>query len=763
MGDNSTQGCEAKNSLSRENSMPKAATTFSAQREETNVIMVPKDLDSDRGRDLKEFPLIGVKLEWFTQFIAECGGRDALAAMTTSDMCEKFVKPRTEAAQVSLCEMLAADPKTTSFVSSRATHFISHAWASPFLETVAAIENFFSEKVPNEVAESAVLWFDLVSNCQHGVSSHDFDWWTGVFMNAIKNIGNVVMVMHPWKNPTPLQRAWCVYELLSCIQTDSKFHVALSESEHEKCLNELCENSGQFLTFLGTIKSEASQAGKIEDKEAIHSVIHSTVTFTVMDSHIFRVFENWMVFAMKRRIDGLSPTSDSDAMIRLQIARLQQGLGRLYKNLSKFTEAHLQLTISLSVYTDLLGREHPTTISALQTLAELYSLQGRYTEAENVYVNALEDYRRVLGNTHRETLVCMENLAAVYRLQGNTTDAEVLSEEAFRHQSATQGEADNIVTMNSLAVTYFSQRQHQKAEALYVKALEAGRRVLGSSHHDTITIMNNLAMFYESQGKYEEAEALNIEALEQYRRTLGNSHMGTLQSIDTLASLYVSQEKYDKAEALYIEALEGRRREIGNSHPDTLESVNNLALLYKYQQKYRDAESLYIEAVDGTRQTMGSSHHNTVTFLCNLALLYQAEGKTKEAEERFLEAISGRDPVPGKNKPALLHAMKCLGVFYGEQGRLMDAYELLRDGTEGALKVLGTDDPDTVALRNNFLLSLWSLGMFYKEEGMLVEAAKFLRESADEAAKFLGTSHPDTLEMEREAAIARNLLVEADK
>jgi len=55
------------------------------------------------------FPKVGVSMEVFDMFIEECGGVDALQGLTTSVVCERFLKPLTSEKRVSYCELKALD------------------------------------------------------------------------------------------------------------------------------------------------------------------------------------------------------------------------------------------------------------------------------------------------------------------------------------------------------------------------------------------------------------------------------------------------------------------------------------------------------------------------------------------------------------------------------------------------------------------------------------------------------------------------------
>ena len=62
----------------------------------------------------------------------------------------------------------------------------------------------------------------------------------------------------------------------------------------------------------------------------------------------------------------------------------------------------------------ILGPEHPDTLTSLSNLAELSAAQGRYGEAELLYKRVLEGRERVLGPDNPRTLRSVANLASVH-------------------------------------------------------------------------------------------------------------------------------------------------------------------------------------------------------------------------------------------------------------------------------------------------------------------------------------------------------------
>ena len=154
-----------------------------------------------------DFPTDGLPHCYLRQLIDENGGEAAFEGWTTSNFKRNFIVPKTQATKLSLCAQLLQDGDARV---QTATWFVSHAWQFKFLDLVRALEAFFADK------PGAIIWLDLISTSQHTTFDKPPAWWQQTFISAIGRMGQMVMVMTPWDNPTCLTRAWCLIELSSC-------------------------------------------------------------------------------------------------------------------------------------------------------------------------------------------------------------------------------------------------------------------------------------------------------------------------------------------------------------------------------------------------------------------------------------------------------------------------------------------------------------------------------------------------------------------
>ncbi|RKK93754.1 hypothetical protein BFJ68_g15424 [Fusarium oxysporum] len=215
----------------------------------------------------------------------------------------------------------------------------------------------------------------------------------------------------------------------------------------------------------------------------------------------------------------------------------------------------------------------------LHNMAGYFLYEGRFKEAEQYQVAAVELRRDVLGEEHPSTLTSMANLASTYWNQGRWKEAEEFEVDVLEIRKRVLGEEhpDTLTSMGNLASTYLNQGRWKEAEEFEVDVMAIRKRVLGEEHPSTLTSMANLASTYWKQGRWKEAEELEVGVLEISKRVLGEEHPSTLTSMANLASTYRKQGSFDAALTLMKECVFLRKSVLGTDHPGTVFSMTTLA------------------------------------------------------------------------------------------------------------------------------------------------------------------------------------------
>ncbi|KAF8179801.1 hypothetical protein K438DRAFT_1938399 [Mycena galopus ATCC 62051] len=260
---------------------------------------------------------------------------------------------------------------------------------------------------------------------------------------------------------------------------------------------------------------------------------------------------------------------------------------------------------------------------------------GQYTKALKLELNTLEKTREILGDDHPDTLTAMNNLADTYHCLGRFEDAEQLQVVVLekRRKILSEEHPDTLRAINNLGSTYHCLGRFDKAEKLKLVVLEKQRKLLGLEHLDTLTTMKNLAKTYHILGRFADAEQLQLVVLEKRKKILSDENPHTLNAMNNLANTYCSLGQFEEAEQLEDVVLEKRRKILSDEHPHTLIAMTNLARTYFSLGRFEDAEQLQLVALEKQRKFLSDEHPDRLTVMNNLADTYHSLGRFEDAEQ----------------------------------------------------------------------------------------------------------------------------------
>jgi tetratricopeptide (TPR) repeat protein len=225
--------------------------------------------------------------------------------------------------------------------------------------------------------------------------------------------------------------------------------------------------------------------------------------------------------------------------------------------------------------------------------------------------------------------------------------------------------------MNNLAMLYQAQGQFADAEPLFVKALEARRRVLGEEHPHTLISMNNLAAVHMGQGQFAKAEPLFAEASAGARKKLGLEHPTTQYFIGNLIDCYVRMGQPARGEPLRRELADFWSRKAGLDSPQYAGALAALGFNLLQQQKWAAAEPVLRDAlaIHDKREPDAWAACHTRSLLGSSLL---GQKKYTEAEPLLLAGYEGmrrRDRIPPQGKGQLTEALGWLVQLYDAWGK----------------------------------------------------------------------------------------------
>ena len=313
----------------------------------------------------------------------------------------------------------------------------------------------------------------------------------------------------------------------------------------------------------------------------------------------------------------------------------------------------VELDVAVAVVEDVLGPDHPYTLTVRNNLAVAYESVGRFGEAIELFEQVLAERERVLGADHPDTLNTRNNLAGAYESVGRFGEAIELFEQVLAERERVLG-PDHPVTLtvrNNLAGAYRSVGRLDEAIDEWEKLLPDCQRVLRPDHPDTLNIRNNLASAYDSVGRLAEAIDVWEELLLDCQRVLGADHPYTLTVRNNLAGAYRSVGRLDEAIELFEQVLAERERVLGAVHPDTLNTRNNLAFAYLSVGCFAEVIDVWEELLPDCQRVLGADHPYTLNTRNNLAGAYESAGRLAEAIDALEKLLPDCQRVLGAEHP----------------------------------------------------------------------------------------------------------------
>jgi tetratricopeptide (TPR) repeat protein len=333
-------------------------------------------------------------------------------------------------------------------------------------------------------------------------------------------------------------------------------------------------------------------------------------------------------------LSGVAPharhlVANRDAQLDQTAVSLLAGIARYDLEGGRAAASAEQYERVLAWEEQVLGPDHPNTLTSRHNLALAYRATGRLAEALALFERTLADFERILGPEHPATLTSRNNLAYAYQDAGRLAEALPLSERTLADSERLLGpdHPDTLASRNNLAGAYQAAGRLAEALALSERTLTDFERILGPDHPDTLTSRDNLADAYRAAGRLAEALPLFERTLADFERTLGPEHPATLTSRNNLAYAYRAAGRLAEALLLSERTLADRERVLGPEHPDTLTSRGNLAVAYRDAGRLAEALALYQRTLADRERLLGPEHPDTLTSRSNLAVAHQENAR----------------------------------------------------------------------------------------------------------------------------------------
>lgn len=159
----------------------------------------------------------------------------------------------------------------------------------------------------------------------------------------------------------------------------------------------------------------------------------------------------------------------------------------------------------------------------------------------------------------------------------SAVDTEVTSVQPEMQESDSESDIEKDLTkkFQELAVTKLEERDYEKAEQFFQKAID--RSATDEQPPENLTAMKvKLAYAYCFQGKWEEAEGIIVPIAMGKQKV----DVTAFHGLHTLALLYLGKNDLETADKYCKRALMGKKKTLGKDNVSYHESINLLSRIY---------------------------------------------------------------------------------------------------------------------------------------------------------------------------------------
>jgi tetratricopeptide (TPR) repeat protein len=233
--------------------------------------------------------------------------------------------------------------------------------------------------------------------------------------------------------------------------------------------------------------------------------------------------------------------------------------------------------------------------------------------------------RDLLGADHPETLTAMMHLARAHEIAGDNQSARALLERILASQTRTLGSdhIDTTRTQFELGLVLKRMDDHFSARTVQEHVLESSDRQYGPDSELSVRAAINLANTLRSLKRYDLELPLRERVVETRRQSVGSHHMDFYRALVDLASVNHHLRRYKMALDLNQIVLEGFEQN-GVDRRTILTLEFNIVIDLIRLKRARDAAELFDRAyaevceilpADDPLRKQAEKQKGTMTFL----------------------------------------------------------------------------------------------------------------------------------------------------
>ena len=349
---------------------------------------------------------------------------------------------------------------------------------------------------------------------------------------AISNFEEVVMFIDSWKKPTPLTRMWCVWELLGISRAKKDLQLALPEKEKDDLLHSLRSNYDAVLRALTQIDAARADCYNKDDKRMITEAIESGVGFADLNEIVISQIRTWLLATSTSQLRDMKDENEI-GQFSFHVAELCEDLGDYDQAEKYFQDSIAKSKASVNVAKARVG------------LAGVLRVKKEFDKAEAELDIVLKGYAEGKLQTKEEYIsksMALNEMASTLMENPGKKDVfsscEKLFLESIELRRKYLGDSPLLAeSYNDYALLLRDNKQYEKAEKFFKRALEIDEKHYGKEHPEVATDLNNYAKLLIMMNNLEKAEKLVRTSMDIRRKIMGPTHVAYARSLENLAEI----------------------------------------------------------------------------------------------------------------------------------------------------------------------------------------------------------------------------------
>lgn len=299
-------------------------------------------------------------------------------------------------------------------------------------------------------------------------------------------------------------------------------------------------------------------------------------------------------------------------------------------------------------------------------LADTYIQDGKYQAADKSIHETQEIAVRL--NDCLRLAYCIDRQAKIKKLQGHHLQALNDFKKSMAMKLEIHGGDRNLdvaYSYNCIGIIHDDQFNYTDAKAMYEKALNIRKEILGDNHPDVAQCYWNLGLIYRYRANYPDALRMFHKAL-SIKMDIFGEHIDVANCYCNIALIHHHQRRYDLALAYNQKELAIRLNFQGDNVPEVALLYINIADIYRRQMDFKSALKMYQMAENIKINLYGKYHPELIKIYQSMAKVYKKLHSHDQATVMKLKSreIEGRLKRISKVNPSIRQSSLANGGNY---------------------------------------------------------------------------------------------------